>query len=132
MLQKFLQDRNLFVDIYILFFVKLILQEKTVGIPGCHVDKRIIKLQRVNIIIQLQFELTERVYDLPSGRIPLICHLHQVTAVLISFIDFIEITDPAEKMDTLDAGPVNRICNVCCICKFSLRDQSVDLIQAYF
>ena len=74
----------------------------------------------------------ESAYDLPSGRIPLICHLHQVTAVLISFIDFIEITDPAEKMDTLDAGPVNRICDVCCICKFSLRDQSVDLIQAYF
>ena len=59
MLLEFLQDGDLLQHVDFLLFIQLVLEKVPVGIPGCHIDKCVVELKCMDIIVQLQFKLTE-------------------------------------------------------------------------
>jgi hypothetical protein len=85
----------------------------------------------MNIIIQFQFQFTERIDDLAGGRLALIGDLQQVSAVFVALIDFVEIADSAKSKRAPHFFPIYLIRDRGRFAEAALLNQSVDLVQTH-
>ena len=128
---QFFEDSDPLIDAYILCLIQLILQHKAVRVPWSHIDILIVKLQRSHIITKLEFQLTQREYDLSRIGILYISKFQDLLAVVISFIDFIDVADSAQCPDIPHFAPIHRVGHFSRLLKATSPDQGIYFRDRY-
>ena len=113
-------------------FDDLVLQDEPLRIVGIEVHIFIVAGQGEHVIIQFEFQFAHGEKDLAVLGRPLPCQAENVTAVLETPVDLVQVGDPAQGPDAPDLAPVDYVSNLGGLTELPGVDQSVDLTYAGF
>ncbi len=128
---QFLQHGNALFQTHILGLVQLVLQNITSCVLGSNLHKFFIVFYGHHVVFYLDGEFTEGIYDGPRAGMTVVSQQQYITAVLISAVDFVQVTDSTQHHHALDPAPVYTVRNLRSLLVFSLGNQCLYFICFY-
>ena len=131
-LLQLLQYTDALLQVYVLCFIKPVLQNIPFRVLRRHAGKFIIVIHRLHKFLRLDAQFAERVTDRPPARFLLVCQQQHVLCILIPPVHFVQIADRTEHHHAFHPAPVNGIRNFrrFSVCPF--RYQRFYLFRPYF